>query len=46
MKITDDVRKYATEHAIDGSTAIEKRMKEKATEFQHRGAEIYSKLSR
>ena len=43
MKITEDVRKYAAEHAIDESAAIEHGMKEKATEFQHSGAEIYSK---
>jgi phosphomethylpyrimidine synthase len=42
MKITEDVRKYAAEHAIDESTAIEHRMKEKAAEFQHSGAEIYA----
>ena len=43
MKITEDVRKYAAEHAIDESDAIEHGMKEKAAEFQHSGAEIYSK---
>jgi phosphomethylpyrimidine synthase len=43
MKITEDVRKYAAEHAIDENTAIEHGMKEKAAEFQHSGAEIYSK---
>jgi phosphomethylpyrimidine synthase len=43
MKITEDVRKYAAEHAIDESAAIEHGMKEKAEEFQHAGTEIYSK---
>src|SRR5437588_5284146 len=43
MKITEDVRKYAAEHAIDENAAIEHGMKEKAAEFQHSGAEIYSK---
>ena len=43
VKITEDVRKYAAEHAIDESAAIEHGMKEKAAEFQHSGAEIYSK---
>ena len=43
VKITEDVRKYAAEHAIDESTAIEHGMKEKAAEFQETGAEIYSK---
>jgi hypothetical protein len=43
VKITEDVRKYASEHAIDESSAIEHGMKAKAAEFQHSGAEIYSK---
>ena len=43
VKITEDVRKYAAEHAIDESAAIEHGMKEKAAEFQHSGAEIYPK---
>ena len=43
MKITEDVRKYAAEKGIDESTAIEAGLHEKAKEFQHAGAEIYSK---
>ena len=43
VKITEDVRKYAAEQGIDESAAIEHGMKEKAAEFQHSGAEIYSK---
>ena len=43
MKITEDVRKYAAEHAIDESAAIEEGLKEKATEFNEAGAEIYAK---
>jgi phosphomethylpyrimidine synthase len=43
MKITEDVRKYAAEHAIDESAAIEHGTQQKAVEFQHSGAEIYSK---
>src|SRR5438132_8709458 len=43
MRITEDVRRYAAEHAIDENVAIEHGMKEKAAEFQHSGAEIYSK---
>jgi len=43
VKITEDVRKYAGEHAIDESAAIDHGMKQKAAEFQHSGAEIYSK---
>jgi hypothetical protein len=43
VKTIEDVRKYAAEDAIDQSAAIERGMKEKAAEFQHSGAEIYSK---
>ena len=43
VNITEDVRKYAAEHAIDESAAIERGMKEKASEFQRSRAEIYSK---
>jgi phosphomethylpyrimidine synthase len=43
MKITEDVRKYAAENAIDEATALEHGMRQKAAEFQHSGAEIYSK---
>jgi hypothetical protein len=42
VKITEDVRKYAADHAIDENAAIEHGMKEKAAQFQHSGAEIYS----
>ena len=43
MKITEDVRKYAAERGIDERSAIEAGLGEKAEEFQHSGAEIYSK---
>ena len=43
VKITQDVRKYAAQKGIDESTAIETGLREKAEEFQHAGAEIYSK---
>ena len=43
MKIREDVRKYAAENAIDEDIAIERGLREKAAEFQHSGAEIYSK---
>jgi phosphomethylpyrimidine synthase len=43
MKITEDVRKYAAQQGIEEDSAIEHGMKEKAAEFQHSGAEIYSK---
>ena len=42
MTITEDVRKYATENAIDENKAIDHGLREKAAEFQHGGAEIYS----
>ena len=43
MKITEDVRKYAAEHAIDESSAIEHGMKEKSAEFTKKGVEVYAK---
>jgi phosphomethylpyrimidine synthase len=41
MKITEDVRKYAAQHGITEEAAIEKGLKQKATEFTKSGAEIY-----
>jgi len=41
MKITEDVRKYAEEKAVDEQTAIQVGMKEKAEEFKKTGLEIY-----
>jgi phosphomethylpyrimidine synthase len=43
MKITEDVRKYAAERAIDESAVIEQGLREKAEEFQHAGSELYAK---
>jgi phosphomethylpyrimidine synthase len=43
MKITEDVRRYAKENAIDESSAIEHGLRRKTEEFQHSGAKIYSK---
>jgi len=43
MKITEDVRKYAAEQGITEEAAIEKVLKQKATEFNETGAEIYAK---
>ena len=43
VKITEDVRKYAAQQEIEESAAIEQGLREKAEEFQHAGAEIYSK---
>ncbi len=41
MKITEDVRKYAEEKALDEQAAIEIGMKEKSEEFKKAGLEIY-----
>ncbi|HWY40036.1 MAG TPA: phosphomethylpyrimidine synthase ThiC [Chthoniobacterales bacterium] len=43
MKITEDVRKYAAEHGIAESEAIESGMQEKRKEFVEAGAELYTK---
>jgi phosphomethylpyrimidine synthase len=41
MKITEDVRKYAQEKALDEEKAIAAGLTEKAEEFKQAGAEIY-----
>jgi phosphomethylpyrimidine synthase len=41
MKITEDVRQYAAEKALDEQAAIEVGMKEKSEEFKKAGLEIY-----
>ena len=43
MKITEDVRKNGAEQGITEEAAIEKGLKQKATEFTKSGAEIYAK---
>jgi phosphomethylpyrimidine synthase len=43
MKITQDVRDYAAQKAMDERAALEAGMKEKAEEFKQAGAEIYVK---
>jgi phosphomethylpyrimidine synthase len=43
MKITEDVRKYATEHGLSEEAALEKGMQEKSKEFVEKGAEVYAK---
>jgi phosphomethylpyrimidine synthase len=43
MKITEDVRKYAAEQGIAAEQAVEQGMREKSSEFQRAGAEIYQK---
>jgi phosphomethylpyrimidine synthase len=44
MRITEDVRKYAAEQGITEETAIEEGLKQKATEFNKAGVEVYSKV--
>jgi phosphomethylpyrimidine synthase len=41
MRISQDVRRYAEEHGVDGRTAIELGMKEKSAEFADRGGSVY-----
>src|SRR6185369_11317333 len=43
MKITEDVRKYAAEQKLSEYDALKAGLKQKATEFNEAGAEIYSK---
>jgi phosphomethylpyrimidine synthase len=43
MKITEDVRKYAAEHGMGEEAALEEGLKQKSTEFNEAGAEIYAK---
>jgi len=43
MKITEDVRRYATEHGLTDSEAIESGMQGKRKEFVEKGGEIYAK---
>jgi phosphomethylpyrimidine synthase len=41
MKITEDVRRYATEKRIRADEALEAGMKEMAQEFLESGGEVY-----
>jgi phosphomethylpyrimidine synthase len=41
MKISQDVRKYAAEHGVDETAALELGMKEKSAEFLDEGARVY-----
>ena len=43
MRITEDVRKYAAEHGLTDTEAIETGLQEKRKEFREQGAEIYAK---
>jgi phosphomethylpyrimidine synthase len=44
MKITEDVRKYAAEHAVSEEEALKQGMEEKSKEFVEKGAEVYAKV--
>ena len=44
MKITQDVRDYASKHKVSNEDALQKGMQEKAIEFVKKGAEIYQKM--
>jgi phosphomethylpyrimidine synthase len=44
MKVTEDVKKYAAEHATDQDLAIDRGLREKAAEFQQIKLEIYSEV--
>ena len=41
MKITEDVRKFATQQKISEEDALKVGLQEKAQEFVEKGAEIY-----
>jgi phosphomethylpyrimidine synthase len=42
MKITDDVRRFAEEHGLETTEALEAGLRAKADEFREHGGEIYS----
>jgi phosphomethylpyrimidine synthase len=44
MKITEDVRKYATEQGMKQEEALQEGMKEKSKEFVRKGAKVYAKV--
>ena len=41
MKISQDVRKYAEDHGVDETSALELGMKEKSAQFLDEGARVY-----
>jgi phosphomethylpyrimidine synthase len=43
MKITEDVRKYATEQGVIEEEALRHDVEEKSKEFVEKGAEVYAK---
>jgi phosphomethylpyrimidine synthase len=42
MKITEDVREYATQKGIEEEDALSEGLAEKAKEFKDKGSQIYS----
>jgi phosphomethylpyrimidine synthase len=46
MRISQDIRDFATERGLDEATAVEIGLKEKASEFLESGAEIYHASSK
>ncbi len=44
MKISQDVRDYASKKGISDTEALEKGMEEKSIEFVKKGAEVYQKI--
>ena len=42
MKISEDVRRYAADHALSEEDALKKGMEEKSKEFKESGAEVYT----
>ena len=44
MKITEDIRKYATELGIAEEEALKQGMAAKSKEFVEKGAEVYSPI--
>jgi hypothetical protein len=43
VKITEDVRKYATEQGINENEALDQGLRAKSAEFANKGSEIYAK---
>lgn len=43
MQITEDVRRYAAEHGLSQTEAIESGMQEKREEFIEKRSEVYAK---
>ncbi len=44
MKITQDVRDYATSIGVSEEKALEKGLEQKSREFREKGAELYQKV--